>query len=67
MLSTLASSAANVTIAVDSALEGKFSVVGDNPITIPANSIVELSIMFTQAYQTKMYIARYSEPFTRPS
>lgn len=67
MLSTLASSAANVTIAADSALEGKFSVVGDNPITIPANSIVELSIMFTQAYQTKMYIARYSEPFTRPS
>lgn len=67
MLSTLASSAANVTIAADSTLEGKFSVVGDNPITIPANSIVELSIMFTQAYQTKMYIARYSEPFTRPS
>lgn len=67
MISTLKDSAANVTIAADSTLEGKFSVVGDNPIAIPANSIVELSIMFTQAYQTKMYIVRYSEPFTRPS
>ena len=67
MVSTLNDSAANVTIAADSTLEGKFSVIGDNPIAIPANSVVELSVLFIKAYQTDMYVIRYSEPYTRPS
>lgn len=67
ILSTTASNTASVTIAADSSLDGSLSIIGDNPISIPANSMVELSVMFTQAASRSIYIVRYSEPFTRPS
>lgn len=67
VLSTTANNTASVTIAAGSELDGSLSVIGDNPISIPANSMVELSVMFTQAATRRIYIVRYSEPFTRPS
>lgn len=67
VLSTTANNTASVTIAAGSELDGSLSVIGDNPISIPANSMVELSVMFTQAATRSIYIVRYSEPFTRPS
>lgn len=67
VLSTTAKNTASVTIAAGSELDGSLSVIGDNPISIPANSMVELSVMFTQAATRSIYIVRYSEPFTRPS
>ena len=67
MLSTLKTNSANVTIDADSELDGKFVVIGDNPISIPENSVVELSVLFIKSYQTDMYVIRYSEPYTRPS
>ena len=67
VLSTLKDHSANITIEKHSSITDNMVVIGDNPFEIPANSAVEISVLYTNLANKGTYVVRYSEPFTRPS
>lgn len=67
IISTLKDHSANITIEKHSSITDNMVVIGDNPFEIPANSAVEISVLYTNLANKGTYVVRYSEPFTRPS
>ena len=67
IISTLKDHSANITIEKHSSITDNMVVIGDNPFEIPANSAVEISVLYTNLANKGTYVVRYSEPFIRPS
>lgn len=67
VISTLKDYSANITIEKHSSITDNMVVIGDNPFEIPANSAVEISVLYTNLANKGTYVVRYSEPFIRPS